>query len=646
MRAAQVDAAAGRGDALVQLGVLVGGGAGIVESHSLEHGARKRAAEHGVHVAFGLGPPVARAADAQRAFERRAESMLKRSRGARARRPAHVVGAGAAQLRDALGDVVGRVVAVRVEADDHAAARDAQDLVHAPRLNAAGVVDDAYSAIVAGQGGEDLARPVAAAAVGDHDFEPVGGIVLREDVAHAALDERRLVEARDGDGDERCLFHGGRGVLFIICRAGSAGRPYFPFANLSPWLHPRPAVSFPVPLACPSCGAPLAPDAACGCPAATRMEMWNGMPRLLFGQAYRGEYSSGTMSLIVDRMDSIPWRRALEESGVERTDHELLTGSIGPDFIYGLPWDEIETALDVGSGMGHMAALLAERAKTVVALEPVPERALFQRKRAAQDGLSNWHPIIAGDAALPFAPGTFDLITLNGACGPAGALVGGDPETRQRRFLDDAFRLLKPGGYLYVGAANRLALAPARYKKLFSTAGFGSVEVFGVFDGFERQKAVYPLDDARPRRFARELANPAASWRGSLRRWLSNAGPWSGILEDGAVVVFGRKNHKDGRLAWPGLPHGGAVTQFSTGDKFFVVCYDEEPSSVFKGAKTSEAAVLLAKEYDFSWRRPAATAPRAKLGPCVGRNRWASWSSAAAGSSSTSFRAARVYPTR
>ncbi|HEX4048156.1 MAG TPA: hypothetical protein VH309_10000, partial [Elusimicrobiota bacterium] len=130
--------------------------------------------------------------------------------------------------------------------------------------------------------------------------------------------------------------------------------------------------AFPVPLVCPSCGAALTQDSACACPAATRLESWNGIPRLLFGQGYWGECSSEKMAEILRRMDAVPWREALQDTVPNEPFREHLTGSIGPDFVHGLPWGEIETVLDVGSGMGLMTAVLAERAKTVVALEAVP----------------------------------------------------------------------------------------------------------------------------------------------------------------------------------------------------------------------------------------------------------------------------------
>src|SRR5205085_11838544 len=100
----------------------------------------------------------------------------------------------------------------------------------------------------------------------------------------------------------------------------------------------------------------------------------------------------------------------------------------------------------VGAWLGFLAAPLTSFAKQVVALEPVPERALFLARRAQQDNLSNLHTLIGNATALPFAPASFDLITLNGVHKYLGLGRG------FQQYLKTLFCLLKPEGYLYLGA--------------------------------------------------------------------------------------------------------------------------------------------------------------------------------------------------
>src|SRR5262249_47865770 len=72
----QVHPAAGGDEALVELRVLVGGGARIVEADALEDVAAERAEEDRVDPALALAGAVARSPDAERARERRAERLL------------------------------------------------------------------------------------------------------------------------------------------------------------------------------------------------------------------------------------------------------------------------------------------------------------------------------------------------------------------------------------------------------------------------------------------------------------------------------------------------------------------------------------------------------------------------------------------
>jgi SAM-dependent methyltransferase/aminoglycoside phosphotransferase (APT) family kinase protein len=406
--------------------------------------------------------------------------------------------------------------------------------------------------------------------------------------------------------------------------------------------------SMPVALVCPGCGRALEWHKPCPCPARSRLESWQGLPRTLFEQKYWGECDQQTMSAVLDLMETTPWRQALKQVAGDQPVYHHLTSEIGPDFVHAMPWDRIGTVLDVGAGMGFMTVPLARYAKRVVAVEAVPERALFLVRRAAQEDLDNIHPLIASAMALPFSAESFDLITLNGVFEYIGLWDAGNPQHAQERFLRRAYDLLRPGGYLYIGIETRYALGawlggrdhsglrftslmprrvadwycrrrrvpfygsqvatagyrtythtPNQYERMLRAAGFETVEVHGCFDGYNRQIGVYPLNDFRARHVTRRMIDVAGSWPGAVRRWIANSRLFYRMLE-GDVILFARKERQQSRLAWSFLPASGTVTQISTGGKVFAIAFDTgRPMTVTKSGKHRVSDEGLQREYDF-----------------------------------------------
>jgi len=100
-----------------------------------------------------------------------------------------------------------------------------------------------------------------------------------------------------------------------------------------------------------------------------------------------------------------------------------------------------ETVLEIGTGSGFMAALLAHRARQVLTLEIVPELAAFARSNLSKADLTNVTVREADGSKLAAAEGNFDVILLSGSVGQIpqdllqrlnvggrlAAIVGDDP---------------------------------------------------------------------------------------------------------------------------------------------------------------------------------------------------------------------------
>ncbi len=74
-----------------------------------------------------------------------------------------------------------------------------------------------------------------------------------------------------------------------------------------------------------------------------------------------------------------------------------------------------ETVLEIGTGSGYMAALLARKARKVVTLELVPELANMARHNLRYAGIQNADVRLGDGAQLTTADGRFDAIVLSGS---------------------------------------------------------------------------------------------------------------------------------------------------------------------------------------------------------------------------------------
>jgi ubiquinone/menaquinone biosynthesis C-methylase UbiE len=103
-----------------------------------------------------------------------------------------------------------------------------------------------------------------------------------------------------------------------------------------------------------------------------------------------------------------------------------------------------DTIVDVGSGTGLLTLVFAERAGHVWAIDSSPAMGDYLRVKANSAGLENVETVLASAVSLPLVDGVADLVVSNYCMHEL-------PHADKRRALEEARRVLKPGGRLVIG---------------------------------------------------------------------------------------------------------------------------------------------------------------------------------------------------
>lgn len=324
-------------------------------------------------------------------------------------------------------------------------------------------------------------------------------------------------------------------------------------------------------LVCPGCEAPLAQSPArldCAhCGRSARVEF--GVPHFVQEFPYWGEIPIEQMQELNRLAAGSYWKLALLEfdnPAVKRA--SLMMTNLDRanwQWLIDLPPDS--RALDIGGGTGTVSHALGLHYREVIALEPVLERVEFMRRRFRQEGLSNVKVVRSSVWDLPFGPNSFDLVAMNGVLEWVAEGSTEDPRELQGRALRKALRLLRPGGYLYLGIENRtiptflvgypdphcslpwVTVLPrpmahwyakrhgsARgyrnylyssrgYRRLLKEAGFTKVEIYNALPSYNHPRYYLPLDRNVFSYYAQAFDGvKRAGLRGLIRSWLLKSG--------------------------------------------------------------------------------------------------------------------------
>jgi SAM-dependent methyltransferase len=278
-------------------------------------------------------------------------------------------------------------------------------------------------------------------------------------------------------------------------------------------------------------------DGKLACPSCHKAwPLVDGIPHFVTEFPYWGEIPQQQMQEVNRLAQLGNWKNALlesEDASVQRASTMILNiERANWHCLVDLPPDS--RVLDLGAGTGTTSHALAFHYREVVALEPVLERVQFMQERFSQENIENIQVVRSSLWTLPFAPESFDLVVMNGVLEWVAEGRDGDPEEIQLSALRNAFRLLRPGGYLYVGIENRFspgyfvgypdphsgipfvtvlprALAhwysrkkglsgyrnylysSAGYRKLLRRAGFAGAEIYLAIPSYNHPRFLIPL---------------------------------------------------------------------------------------------------------------------------------------------------------
>lgn len=175
---------------------------------------------------------------------------------------------------------------------------------------------------------------------------------------------------------------------------------------------------------------------------------------------YWGEINQDEMEEFLEFIETNGMEKGLERAK-DKYDvvYRFSSDPSRADWRFYLPVNKNWRVLDAGCGLGGITFSLAKIVDDVVAFDGSFERIKFVNLKSVYDRLGNIKTLVGNFENLPLKNGEFDLIVLNGVLEWSGIPnETKNPREVQKEMLKKCLKLLKPGGYLYIGIENRFAL--------------------------------------------------------------------------------------------------------------------------------------------------------------------------------------------
>lgn len=189
--------------------------------------------------------------------------------------------------------------------------------------------------------------------------------------------------------------------------------------------------------------------------------LMEGIPVFLAGKPVEDHETHKQLSELNEIAKKKNWKDALRDVyGAESNIFKYVTNHERLIFLDLLELNKDSVVLEIGSGLGQFTSFIADYAKQVYGLEVVAGQAQFASERCRQLGKDNVKFACGGDdCRLPYPDQSMDIVIMNlvfewcSTRNPDESSAEG-----QKRMLAEVFRVLNPGGSVFLSTKNRFAL--------------------------------------------------------------------------------------------------------------------------------------------------------------------------------------------